>query len=75
MKKMNIDKARPLIKMAIKEDLGKGDVTSELLFPEDTIDKANIISIGYYFLLWSPNRRYLRRGCRPAQCERLTFEI
>ena len=44
MKKINIEKARPLIKMAIEEDLGKGDITSELLFPKDAIDKANIIS-------------------------------
>jgi nicotinate-nucleotide pyrophosphorylase (carboxylating) len=44
VKKINIEKARPLIKMAIEEDLGKGDITSELLFPKDTIDKANIIS-------------------------------
>ena len=44
MKKINIDKAGPLIKMAIEEDLGIGDITSELLFPKDTIDKASIIS-------------------------------
>ena len=44
MKKFNIESALPLIKMAIEEDLGKGDITSELLFPEDTIAKANIIS-------------------------------
>ena len=44
MKKINIEKARPLIKMAIEEDLGKGDITSELLFPKYTIDKANLIS-------------------------------
>jgi nicotinate-nucleotide pyrophosphorylase (carboxylating) len=35
---------RPLIKMAIEEDLGKSDLTSELLFKDDTFDKANIIS-------------------------------
>ena len=44
MKKLNITKARPLIRMAIEEDLGQGDVTSQLLFPEDAVDKANIIS-------------------------------
>jgi nicotinate-nucleotide pyrophosphorylase (carboxylating) len=44
MKKLNIAKARPLIKMAIEEDLGKGDVTSKLLFKDDTMAKANIIS-------------------------------
>jgi len=44
MKKLNIAKARPLIKMAIEEDLGAGDMTSELLFKDDTIAKYNIIS-------------------------------
>ncbi|GAF97306.1 unnamed protein product, partial [marine sediment metagenome] len=32
MKKLNIAKVRPLIRMAIEEDLGRGDMTSELLF-------------------------------------------
>jgi len=44
MKKLNIAKARPLIQMAIEEDLGAGDMTSELLFKDDTIAKSNIIS-------------------------------
>ncbi|MGD2094380.1 MAG: carboxylating nicotinate-nucleotide diphosphorylase [Phycisphaerales bacterium] len=44
MKKLNIAKARPLIQMAIEEDLGAGDRTSELLFKDDTLAKANIIS-------------------------------
>ncbi len=44
MKKLNIAKARPLIRMAIEEDLGAGDVTSELLFKEGAVAKANIIS-------------------------------
>ena len=44
MKKLNVTKALPIIKMAIEEDLGRGDLTSELLFKRDTIDKANIIS-------------------------------
>ncbi len=44
MKKLNIAKARPLIRMAIEEDLGRGDVTSELLFKEGAVAKANIIS-------------------------------
>jgi len=44
MKKLNIAKARPLIRMAIEEDLGAGDMTSELLFKDDTIAKSNIIS-------------------------------
>jgi len=44
MKKLNIAKAMPLIKMAIEEDLGEGDMTSELLFKDETIAKSNIIS-------------------------------
>ncbi len=44
MQKLNIAKALPIIKMAIEEDLGQGDMTSELLFKHDTIDSANIIS-------------------------------
>ncbi len=44
MKKLNMKKALPLIKMAIAEDLGTGDITSELLFRDDTLAKANIIS-------------------------------
>jgi len=44
MKKLNIAKALPLIKMAIEEDLGQGDTTSELFFKTDAIEKANVIS-------------------------------
>jgi nicotinate-nucleotide pyrophosphorylase (carboxylating) len=44
MKKLNVAKARSIIKMAIEEDLGRGDVTSQLLFPIEAVDKANIIS-------------------------------
>ena len=44
MKKLNLAKVRPLIQMAIEEDLGKGDKTSELLFREDTTAKTTIIS-------------------------------
>jgi nicotinate-nucleotide pyrophosphorylase (carboxylating) len=44
MKKINIAKARPLIKMAVEEDLGQGDTTSELFFKDDVIEKANVIS-------------------------------
>jgi nicotinate-nucleotide pyrophosphorylase (carboxylating) len=44
MKKLNIAKARPLIRMAIEEDLGQGDMTSELLFKEEAVAKATIIS-------------------------------
>ncbi|MHC4569335.1 MAG: carboxylating nicotinate-nucleotide diphosphorylase, partial [Planctomycetota bacterium] len=44
MKKINIAQVRPLIQMAIAEDLGQGDVTSELLFKEGAAAKASIIS-------------------------------
>jgi nicotinate-nucleotide pyrophosphorylase (carboxylating) len=44
MIKLNIAQVRPLIKMAIEEDIGHGDLTSDLLFKDDNIDKANIIS-------------------------------
>ena len=44
MKKLNIAKVRPLIRMAIEEDLGRGDMTSALLFEDDTVAKANIVS-------------------------------
>ncbi|MHC4646073.1 MAG: carboxylating nicotinate-nucleotide diphosphorylase [Planctomycetota bacterium] len=44
MKKLNVEKVRPLIQMAIAEDLGKGDTTSELLFEDNVVSKANIIS-------------------------------
>jgi len=44
IKKLNISEVMPIIQMAIEEDLGRGDMTSELLFNRDTIDKANIIS-------------------------------
>lgn len=44
MIKLNIEKVRPLIQMAIEEDLGRGDMTSELLFEDDAIAKSTIIS-------------------------------
>ena len=44
MKQLNIKEARQLIKMAIEEDLGSGDITSELLFKDDVIAENNIIS-------------------------------
>jgi len=44
MKKLKITQIRPIIQMAIEEDLGRGDLTSQLLFPEEAVDKANIIS-------------------------------
>ncbi len=44
MKKLNIKQVRSLIKMAIEEDLGAGDITSHLLFKDNEIAKSNIIS-------------------------------
>ncbi len=44
MKKLDMATIRPLVQMAIEEDLGSGDVTSELLFKDDTIAKAHIVS-------------------------------
>ena len=44
MAKLNMAKIRPLIKLAIEEDIGHGDITSKLLFKKDTLAKAHIIS-------------------------------
>ena len=44
MMKIDIKKVQPIIKLAVKEDMGKGDVTSELFFKEDNIAKAHIVS-------------------------------
>ncbi|MHC4617769.1 MAG: carboxylating nicotinate-nucleotide diphosphorylase [Planctomycetota bacterium] len=44
MKKLEMEKVRPLIRMAIEEDLGRGDTTTQLLFRDDTVARANIIS-------------------------------
>jgi len=43
MKNLNIEEALPLIKMAVEEDLGAGDMTSELFFEDDTIAKGHIV--------------------------------
>lgn len=44
MKKLDMAKVRLLIQMAIEEDLGRGDLTSRLLFEDDTSAKATIVS-------------------------------
>lgn len=44
MRELNIAEVRPIIEMAIEEDLGQGDMTTELLFKDDTVAKANIVS-------------------------------
>jgi nicotinate-nucleotide pyrophosphorylase (carboxylating) len=44
IKKIDIKKTLPLIKIAVEEDLGHEDVTSQLICKEDTVAKANIVS-------------------------------
>jgi nicotinate-nucleotide pyrophosphorylase (carboxylating) len=44
MKKLNIATVRPLIQMAIDEDLGRGDMTTELLFRDNTPARSTIVS-------------------------------
>ncbi len=44
MKKLDIKQVRPLIRMAMEEDLGSGDVTTNLLFKDGTIAEARVVS-------------------------------
>ena len=44
MKKLKLAEIQPLIKLAIEEDLGRGDVTSELMGRSRTSVKADIVS-------------------------------
>jgi len=44
MKKLDIEKAIPLIDMAIEEDFGQGDPTTKITIKEDAIAKASIIT-------------------------------
>ena len=44
MRKLNLVKVRPLIQMAVEEDLGAGDITSRLLFTDGVTARANIVS-------------------------------
>jgi nicotinate-nucleotide pyrophosphorylase (carboxylating) len=44
MRKLDISKVRTLIRMSIEEDLGQGDLTSELFFTDDVVEKAHIVS-------------------------------
>jgi nicotinate-nucleotide pyrophosphorylase (carboxylating) len=41
---MKIAEIQPIIQLAIEEDLGKADITSELLFADDTNSKTNIVT-------------------------------
>ncbi len=42
--KLDVNKFAALIEMAISEDLGRGDMTSELFIKDQTIATANIVS-------------------------------
>lgn len=44
MKKLDMAKIKPLVDLAVAEDLGTGDVTSQLLFPDDGPATARIVS-------------------------------
>jgi nicotinate-nucleotide pyrophosphorylase (carboxylating) len=44
MRKLKIEQVMPLIRLAIAEDLGSGDITSELVVKKDVVDKADIIT-------------------------------
>jgi len=44
MKKIDMESVRPLMDLAIAEDLGRGDLTTELFFRNNTQTKAHIIS-------------------------------
>ncbi|MEN6308017.1 MAG: carboxylating nicotinate-nucleotide diphosphorylase [Anaerohalosphaeraceae bacterium] len=44
IKPLDMDKIMPLIQMAVQEDFGDGDPTSEISIPEDKIDKAYIVT-------------------------------
>jgi len=67
MKKLNIAKVRPLIQMAIEEDLGRGDMTSALLFENDTFAKANIVSREEIVVCGMDVAREIR-SCRAQNC-------
>jgi nicotinate-nucleotide pyrophosphorylase (carboxylating) len=44
MRKLDIAQVRPLIQMSIAEDLGRGDITTQLLFTNGEVAKATIVS-------------------------------
>jgi nicotinate-nucleotide pyrophosphorylase (carboxylating) len=44
MNKLEMDKVIPLLKLAIEEDMGQGDMTSDLFFKHNTLGKADIVS-------------------------------
>lgn len=44
MKKFDLDRVRTLIEMAVEEDFGGGDPTSEITIADDVVAKANIVT-------------------------------
>ena len=44
MKKFDLDRVRTLIEMAVEEDFGGGDPTSEITIGDDVVAKANIVT-------------------------------
>ena len=44
MKKLDISKARGLIALAVSEDLGKGDLTSQITIKKDAVAKTDIVT-------------------------------
>jgi nicotinate-nucleotide pyrophosphorylase (carboxylating) len=44
MKKLNIEQVQPIIKLAIEEDCGEGDITSNLFSKNNSIARADIVS-------------------------------
>ncbi|MGH2270190.1 carboxylating nicotinate-nucleotide diphosphorylase [Anaerohalosphaeraceae bacterium U12dextr] len=44
IKPLDIEKVLPLIRMAVEEDFGDGDPTSEISIPEDRMDRAYIVT-------------------------------
>lgn len=44
MKELDLKKMQTLIDLAVEEDFGQGDPTSELTIPEDVIAKASLVS-------------------------------
>lgn len=44
MKELDTSQIEKLVHMAIEEDLGNGDMTTELLFPDDTVGQATIVT-------------------------------
>jgi len=44
MKKLDLNRVRPLIEMAVEEDFCGGDPTSEITIPDNILTKADIIT-------------------------------